>query len=86
MHQNPWITDLAAATALRVQIERFFRRRLADGLLPFEGQWLTSEGIQQQLTLRRRRAKIILWELLATFILLSGVGTALVLLTLLLAY
>lgn len=86
MQQNPEIAELAAATALRAKINRFFHRQLVAGLLPFEGQWLTPETISAQIQARRRRAKIMLWELLASFVLLSAVGAMFVLVTVLLAY
>lgn len=86
MKKQSSLSDLVTATALRIKLDMFSQQQLSNGLLPFEGRWLTIEEVEQQIAERHKRSKVVLRELLLAFVLLGGLGVLFILLTFLLAY
>jgi len=74
------------ARELSLQLREAMGRRLQQKLLPVDGQWLDAEAAQRLLGRNRRRAWMVLVELLLLFVLIGFLAYAVLMLTQTIAY
>lgn len=74
------------ARALSTALREAMGRRLQRQLLPIDGQWLDASAVQEVQRRNRRRAWVVLVELLLLFAVLGMLSYVLVALTQALAY